>query len=172
MNSTRHRLAVVSIVASLVFASVSVSTLAWDWEAHGTLEAGDPVFNRPSTSFPPCTLSSNGTAVYYDVNTGTWPGGYAHVVATGTINRPVLATYPTGTFNPASPCDTILGVGGCEPLPFVVVGPVFGAPGTYDIVVTHCYNGDSGSYHIYMEAVLFADGFQSGNVAGWSSSYP
>jgi hypothetical protein len=160
------------MVAGLVLAAIPMSAPAWDFEAHGTLEPGDPVFNRPSTSFPPCALSSNGTAVYYDVHTGTWPGGYGFVAATGTVNRPVLATYPAGTFNPASPCDNILGAGGCEPLPFAVVGPVFGAPGTYDIVVTHCYNGDSGSYDIYMEAVLFGDGFQTGDLDGWSASVP
>jgi len=155
-----------------VFLVTSVPVLSWDWEVHGTLGPGDPTFNRPSTSFPPCSLSSNGTAVYYDVYTETWLGGYAHVEMTGTISRPVIASYPAGTFNPTNPCDNILTVGGCEPLPLSFIGPVLGPPGQYDIVITHCYNGDSGSYDLYMEAVLFWDGFESGNTTAWSATMP
>jgi hypothetical protein len=146
--------------------------VGWDWEAHGTLEPGDSVFNRPSTSFPPCTLSSNGTAVYYDVHSGYWPGGYARVEASGTINRPVLASYPAGTFDPADPCNNVVAVGGCEPMPFAIIGPVLGAPGNYDLVITHCYNGDSGTYDIYFETVLFWDSFETGDLGGWSASSP
>jgi len=142
---------------------------AWDWEVHGTLGPGDPTFNRPSTTFPPCTLSTNGTDVYYDLYTDYFPGGYAYIEITGTINRPVIATYPAGTFNPASACDNIHGVGGCMPLPIAAVTPIFEEAGSYDIVVTHCYNGDSGSYNIYLEAFLFRDGFESGDLTAWSS---
>lgn len=145
---------------------------AWDWEAHGTLGPGDPTFNRPSTSFPPCTLSSNGTAVYFDVYTESWSGGYAHVEMTGTLNRPVIASYPAGTFNPSDPCAGIFTVGGCEPMPIAFIAPVLGPPGMYDIVVTHCYNGDSGSYDIYMEALLFWDDFENGDLSGWSAHVP
>jgi len=159
-------------VASTVLVVISASVFAWDWEAHGALGPGDPVFNRPSTSFPPCALSSNGTAVYYDMYTDQWPGGYAYVEMTGTINRPVIATYPAGTFDPVNPCNDIITVGGCEPLPIALIGPVFGPPGEYDVVITHCYNGDAGSYDIYMMVVLFADGFESGDTDGWTSAVP
>jgi len=161
-----------TIIIAAVVSVVPSATSAWDWEAHGTLGPGDPVFHRPSTSFPPCSLSSSGTAVYYDVYTGYWPGGYAYVEASGTINRPVIATYPSGTFNYASPCDNIVTSGGCEPLPFTIFGPFPGDPGNYDIVVTHCYNGDSGTYDFYFRAVLFYNGFESGGLGGWSSSVP
>lgn len=104
----------------------------------GTLEAGDPTFNRPSTSFPPCSLSSNGTAVYYDVYTDYFSGGLAMVTMEGTVSRPVLASYPEGLFNPASACDDIIGVGGCEPLPVTFIAPIFFTAGTYDVVVSTC----------------------------------
>lgn len=156
----------------VILSMMSPSLFAWDWEAHGTLGPGDPVFNRPSTSFPPCVLSSNGTAVYYDIHSGYWPGGQARIEASGTINRPVLASYPAGTFDPMNPCANIFAVGGCDPLPFSIIVPALGFPGDYDIVVTHCYNGDSGTYDIYIEAILFWDGFETGDDSGWSSSAP
>ncbi|MEE4273738.1 MAG: hypothetical protein V2I67_18830 [Thermoanaerobaculales bacterium] len=169
MNQFRSCLSVVAAVAVLGTVSPT-AVVAWDWEAHGTLGPGDPTFNRPSTSFPPCALSSNGTGVYYDVHSGYWPGGYARVTASGTINRPVIASYPAGGFDPTDPCNNIVVAGGCEPLPFSIIGPFLGAPGNYDIVVTHCYNGDSGTYDFYFEVVLFYDGFESGNFGGWSST--
>lgn len=55
------------------------------------------------------------------------------------------------------------------PLPIAAVTPIFEEAGSYDIVVTHCYNGDSGSYNIYLEAFLFRDGFESGDLTAWSS---
>ena len=154
-------------LAILVLGGGASTVFAWDWEVHGTLGPGDPTFHRPSTSFPPCSLSSSGTTVYYDVYTEYWPGGYAYVEATGTINRPVIASYPVGTFDPTSACDNIFTVGGCEPLPFVVGGPAFGPAGNYDIVITHCYNGDSGSYDFYFAVAIFYDGFESGTLSAW-----
>ena len=143
------RFLTVCATAACLLAGSSVATAQdWDWEVHGNLGPGDPTFNRPSTSFPPCSLSSNGTAVYYDVYTDYFPGGYAYIEMTGTINRPVIASYPAGTFNPANACDDIYGVGGCATLPLAFDSPLFSDEGNYDIVVTHCYNGDSGSYDI------------------------
>ena len=140
------------------------------WEVDGTLGPGDPTFNRPSTSFPPCTLSGNGTAVYYDVYTDYFPGGYALVEMDGTVDRPVIASYPAGTFDPANPCDDIYSVGGCITLPITVVSPLVSDGGFYDLVVTTCYNGASGSYHLSILAFLFMDGFEGGDLTEWSFS--
>ncbi len=138
----------------------------------GTLGPGDPTFHRPSTSFPPCSLSSNGTAVYYDVYTDYFAGGLAMVTMEGTVDRPVLASYPAGSFNPASACDDIIGVGGCEPLPVTFTAPIFFNAGTYDVVITTCYNGDAGDYTITVLAFLFMDGFESGDTTEWSLTVP
>ncbi len=164
------------MVCGILFVLLAGSSVAtaqnWDFEVHGTLGPGDPTFNRPSTSFPPCALSSNGTAVWYDVYTDYFPGGYALVEMDGTINRPVIVAYPAGTFNPANPCDDIYSINGCVPLPIIAVSPIVEEAGDYDIVVTHCYNGDSGSYNLYIMAFLFMDGFESGNLSAWSGSSP
>lgn len=155
----------------VLLAGSSVATAQnWDFEAHGMLGPGDPTFHRPSTSFPPCALSSSGTAVYYDVYTDYFPGGYALFEMDGTINRPVVASYPAGTFNPADACDNIISVGGCVPLPYSVVSPLLYDGGNFDIVVTHCYNGDSGSYNLYIMAFLFIDGFDGGDLSEWSGT--
>ena len=138
----------------------------------GTLEAGDPTFNRPSTSFPPCDLSSNGTAVYYNVHTGDHPGGPVWLVLEGTVDRLVLASYSGGPFNPASPCDNIFGVGGCFTLPVASEVPVLVDPGAYELVVTTCYNGDGGSYTVTVIPFLFWDDFESGNTGAWSTTVP
>lgn len=136
----------------------------------GDLGPGDPTFNRPSTSFPPCALSSNGDAVYYDVHTGYFSGGWYTVLIEGTVDRPVLVSYPEGSFDPANPCDDIIGVGGCSTLPVTYDAPIFSEEGFYALVVTTCYNGDSGSYTITVTRFLFKDGFEGGDLSGWSDS--
>lgn len=134
----------------------------------GSLEVGDPTFHRPSTSFPPCNLSSSGTAVYYDVYTVDHPGGLVSVSIEGTVDLMVLASYPEGMFNPASPCDDILGVGGCFSSPAAFDAPIFATPGIYEFVVTTCYNGDGGDYTITSEVYIFKDGFESSDTSAWS----
>ncbi len=108
--------------------------------------------------------------MYYDVHTDYFQGGWASVLIEGTVNRPVLASYPGGLFNPASPCDDIIGVGGCSTLPVTFEAPIFSEEGFYDLVVTTCYNGDSGSYTITVTLFLFKDDFESGDLLGWSDS--
>jgi len=159
-----------SIVLLLLFVPGVATAQFWEFEVTGTLGPPDPTFNRPSTSFPPCVLSGNGTDVYYDVYTDFYPGGYAYVEMDGTIDEAVIAAYPAGTFNPASPCDDIYSVAGCVDLPFAVVAPVLEEEGWYDIVVTTCYNGDVGTYRLYMFAFLFMDGFDGGDLSQWSGT--
>lgn len=139
---------------------------------NGTLEVGDPTFHRPSTSFPPCNLSSSGTAVYYDVYTVEHPGGLVSITLEGTVSLLVLASYPEGMFNPESACDDIAGIGGCFSLPAAFDAPVFATPGSYDFVVTTCYNGDGGEYTIRSEVFLFKDGFETGDTGEWSTATP
>lgn len=167
--SMAARIVVVGMVLTFVVV-LPHQTEAQVTVVEGDLGPGDPTFNRPSTSFPPCDLSSNGDTVYYDVHSGYFTGGWYTVMIEGTVNRPVLASYPEGLFNPASPCDDIIGVGGCETLPVTYDAPIFSDEGFYDLVVTTCYNGDSGSYTITVTRILFKDGFEGGDLSEWSGS--
>lgn len=136
----------------------------------GFLGSGDPTFHRPSTSFPPCNLSSSGTAVYYDFFQVDHPGGTMEITLQGSVDLLVFASYPEGLFNPSSACDDIYAVAGCFSLPVTFEPPVDSPAGLYDFVVTTCYNGDGGDYIVTASFYLFRDDFETGDNSAWSSS--
>jgi subtilisin family serine protease len=124
---------------------------------NGTLLNGGPTFNNPNEGTPPTSLSTNGTAVYYHVQSFTVPvaGSYSlqQTVASYTdgsaTNQDGYFSLYQISFNPATPLVNALSVNDDGPLqtlnrPGLVYTLATGT--TYILVTSHYDNGFYGTF--------------------------